>query len=83
MKIVIDTNVSISAVFFGGLPLKVLQTVIEKKNEAYLSPEIWDEYGDVIERMTRKYPSRLRIISPAAKGIKQWQRRQNHYSLTA
>ena len=60
MKIVIDTNVFISAVFFGGLPLKVLQTVIEKKNEAYVSPEIWDEYGDVIERMTRKYPSRLR-----------------------
>ena len=27
MKIVIDTNVFISAVFFGGLPLKVLQTV--------------------------------------------------------
>ena len=34
MKMVIDTDVFISAVFFGGLPLKVLQTVIEKKNEA-------------------------------------------------
>ena len=60
MKIVIDTNVFISAVFFGGLPLKVLQTVSEKQNEAYISPEIWDEYNDVIERMTKKYPSRLK-----------------------
>lgn len=53
MKIVIDTNVFISAVFFGGLPLKVLQTVIAKQNDAYLSPEIWDAYNDVIERMTK------------------------------
>lgn len=60
MKIVIDTNVFISAVFFGGLPLKVLQTVIAKQNEAYISPEIWDEYNDVIERITKKYPSRLK-----------------------
>lgn len=53
MKIVIDTNVFISAVFLGGLPLKVLQTVIAKQNDAYLSPKIWDEYNDVIERMTK------------------------------
>ena len=60
MKIVIDTNVFISAVFFGGLPLKVLQSVISKQNDAYISPEIWEEYKDVIERMTNKYPSRLK-----------------------
>ena len=60
MKIVIDTNVFISAVFFGGLPLKVLQSVISKQNDAYISPEIWDEYNDAIERMTNKYPSRLK-----------------------
>lgn len=60
MKIVIDTNVFISVVFFGGLPLQVLQSVISKQNDAYISPEIWDEYNDVIERMTKKYPSRLK-----------------------
>ena len=72
MKIVIDTNVFISAVFFGGLPFKVLQTVIAKQNEAYISPEIWDEYNDVIERMTRKYPSRLKqqLIDEAFKLFK-------------
>lgn len=72
MKIVIDTNIFISAVFFGGLPLKILQTVIAKQNEAYISPEIWDEYNDVIERMTRKYPSRLKqqLIDEAFKLFK-------------
>ena len=60
MRIVIDTNVFMSAIFFGGMPLKVLQTVISKENEAYISPSIWDEYNDVIDRMTKKYPSRLK-----------------------
>ena len=60
MKIVIDTNVFISAVFFGGLPLKVLHSIISKRNDAYISPQIWDEYNDVIERLTKKYPSRLK-----------------------
>ena len=60
MRIVIDTNVFISAIFFGGMPLKVLQTVISKENEACISPSIWDEYNDVIDRMTKKYPSRLK-----------------------
>ena len=39
MKIVIDTNVFISAVFFGGLPLKVLHSIISKQNDAYISPK--------------------------------------------
>ena len=60
MRIVIDTNVFTSAIFFGGMPLKVLQTVISKENEAYISPSIRDEYNDVIDRMTKKYPSRLK-----------------------
>lgn len=60
MKIVIDTNVFVSAVFFGGKPLDVIRTVISKENEAYVSPEIWDEYADVIERLGRKYPKNKR-----------------------
>ena len=48
MKIVIDTNVFISGIFFGGVPFDVLNTVISEKNEAYITPEIWDEYEDEI-----------------------------------
>ena len=64
MKIVIDTNVFVSAVFFGGKPLDVIRTVISKENEAYVSPEIWDEYADVIERLGRKYPKNKRTDLP-------------------
>ena len=39
---------------------RLLERKVEKQNEAYISPEIWDEYNDVIERMTKKYPSRLK-----------------------
>ena len=60
MRIVIDTNVLISAIFFGGPPLQVLQTVISRQNESYVSPDIWDEYRDVIDRISGKYPPRLR-----------------------
>ena len=60
MKIVLDTNVFISAIFFGGQPLKVLQSIVSKHNDAYISPEIWDECNDVIERMAEKYPSRMK-----------------------
>lgn len=38
----------------------VLQTIISKRHDAYVSPEIWDEYRNVISRMTKKYPSRLK-----------------------
>ena len=60
MKIVIDTNVFISGIFFGGVPFDVLNTVISKKNEAYITPEIWDEYEDVIKRIATKYPSHMK-----------------------
>ena len=60
MKIVIDTNVFISGIFFGGVPFDVLNTVISKKNEAYITPEMWDEYEDVIKRIAIKYPSHMK-----------------------
>ena len=49
MRIVIDTNVFISGIFFGGVPFNVLNTVISKKTEAYITPEIWNEYENVIK----------------------------------
>ena len=43
MKIVIDTNVLISGVFFGGAPRRVLDAVIDSKVSAFASPEIVEE----------------------------------------
>ena len=34
MRIVIDTNVLISGIFFGGPPRRVLEAVVERKIDA-------------------------------------------------
>lgn len=51
MKIVIDTNVLISGVFFGGDPRQVLDAVIDSKIKAYASPDIIEEYQEILEEM--------------------------------
>ncbi len=40
MKIVIDTNVVISGVFFGGYPRRVLDAVLDGKTSASVTAEI-------------------------------------------
>lgn len=45
MRIVIDTNVVISGVFFGGFPRKVLSAVVNGTVEACANTEIVDYYS--------------------------------------
>ena len=54
MRIVVDTNVVVSGVFFGGFPRKVLEFWREKSFELICSPEIVEEYEDVLNRLERK-----------------------------
>ena len=54
MKIVIDTNVLISGVFFGGFPRKVLSSVVEKRITACATTEIIDEYEEIIQEMVER-----------------------------
>ena len=55
MKIVVDTNVVISGVFFGGMPRKVLSAVINKEITACATEEIVDEYNEIVcEMISRK-----------------------------
>ena len=51
MKIVIDTNVLISGVFFGGMPRKVLSAVIRREIIACATGEIIDEYNEIVREM--------------------------------
>ena len=51
MKIVIDTNVVISGVFFGGKPRMILEAVSDGRISAYASAEILDEYYEVVDEM--------------------------------
>ena len=62
MRIVIDTNVMASAVFFGGQPYRLLHYILEGQVDVVASEEIVDEYEEIFLRLKHKYPSiRTRI----------------------
>ena len=56
MKVVIDTNVFISGVFFSGAPYQVLQAWREGKILVVISLEIMSEYRRVGEIFAQEHP---------------------------
>ncbi len=58
MKVVIDTNVVASGIFFGGNPQRLLQYAIKKDFDVFVSDEIVAEYTEIIQRLAEKYPDR-------------------------
>lgn len=56
MRIVLDTNVFISGVFFGGLPLQILKAWRDGKVNLVLSIEILEEYQRVGRTLAKKFP---------------------------
>ena len=50
VKVVIDTNVLVSATLFGGNPEKVLDLVEERKIKIFISKEILEEFKRVLQR---------------------------------
>ena len=57
MKIVLDTNVFISGIFFSGPPFQILRAWKNKRLQIILSQDILIEYQCVAESLTLKYPS--------------------------
>lgn len=57
MKVILDTNVVISGIFFSGPPFEILKAWRDKKITIILSEEIFDEYLRVCERLNIKFPS--------------------------
>ena len=78
MKIVIDTNIVISGIFFGGYSREILKAVTKEKFEAYATNEIIIEYyktvNDMIERKQgnldisalQKFSRNIRIVYPSS-----------------
>ncbi|MBR0151823.1 MAG: putative toxin-antitoxin system toxin component, PIN family [Synergistaceae bacterium] len=78
MKIVIDTNVVISGVFFGGRPGMILEAVADGRLNACASPEILAEYYEIILEMNKRgqghfnrnilvpFVSEMEIIKPCS-----------------
>lgn len=56
MRIVLDTNVFVSGVFFGGPPGKVLEVWRDGKVDVVVSTEIIEEYVRVGEELARQFP---------------------------
>ena len=51
MRVVLDTNVLISGIFFGGIPSRILDAWAMDRFSVYASPLILEEYLRVINRM--------------------------------
>lgn len=66
MKIVIDTNVLISGVFFGGFPRKILSAVVGKRITACATTEIIDEYEEIVQEMVERKQGHINkgILTP-------------------
>ncbi len=76
MKIVLDTNLLVSGIFWGGTPLKILDLWKKKRIELVASQSTLDEYLRTIQKIAERtgraelsrawsliLPSRLRLVS--------------------
>jgi putative PIN family toxin of toxin-antitoxin system len=56
MKVVLDTNVVISAIFFSGPPSQILSAWLDDECELAVSTEILEEYREVAGRIDARFP---------------------------
>jgi len=64
VKVVVDTNVVMSGIFFGGVPGRLLDAWTVGRVELVLSPAILDEYRRVGAELAAKYPARGEALAP-------------------
>lgn len=55
MKIVLDTNVLVSGIFFSGPPHRILDAWRSGRVQIVLSPAIIDEYRRVLDELSAKF----------------------------
>lgn len=70
MRIVIDTNVIASGIFFGGKPKMLLEMVVTRRLDAFVSEEILLEYQETVEELCSRYPSRPYQLPLAHRSIR-------------
>ena len=59
MRIVVDTNVIISGVFFGGAPGEVLKAIVSNKVTACATKQIVEEYIEIVNEMISRKQGKL------------------------
>ena len=56
MKLIVDTNVFVSGVFFSGPPFEILDAWRRKKVTLIISPDILSEYRRVGDALVAEFP---------------------------
>ena len=56
MRIVVDTNVIASAIYFEGKPYELLKLIMEERISAIASKDIVEEYEEILARLQQKFP---------------------------
>ena len=57
MKVILDTNVLVSGIFFTGPPYQILKAWHDGKLKLVISPEILEEYQRVGAALAEKFPA--------------------------
>jgi putative PIN family toxin of toxin-antitoxin system len=70
LKVVLDTNVLISAILFGGKPRQILEKAIRGEIRLCLSEPILEELSEVLRRSKFDYsPEMIQVILTELTGI--------------
>ncbi len=71
MRIVVDTNVLISGVFFGGFPRKILESIVEKTLTACATAEIIEEYQEIVQEMIDRKQGHInrQLLTPLVQAL--------------
>lgn len=56
MKVVLDTNVLVSGIFYSGPPFEILKAWRDGKLQLAMSAEILKEYQRVMDELARQFP---------------------------
>lgn len=59
MKIVLDTNILFSAVFFDNKPQELIELVLSKQIDVFVTEEILNEYEETLKAGCKKVNSNL------------------------
>ena len=57
MRVILDTNVFISDIFFSGPPYRILKAWRDGKVQLVISPEILEEYRRVSHALAKQFPA--------------------------
>lgn len=57
MKVIIDTNVLVSGIFFGGIPEEIILAWKSNLFNLVISHDILEEYLEVVQDLQERYPT--------------------------